>query len=159
MVRSPGHGVSCEPVLGQPRSACIRLICVYLRFPLAFLLCRGRHRHGSGARTQGRRAVPRGGPDRLAGVPRAAETVPAGHRTGVVTVFASSDVWGKASGKAATHRTRIAYLLPRALIRSVRSAETARRKLRPGRQRDALAVPCRNTRSAGTAGLAAAERR
>jgi hypothetical protein len=47
MVRSPGHGVSREPVSVQPRSAFIRLICVHLRFPL---LCRGRHGRGSGAR-------------------------------------------------------------------------------------------------------------
>jgi hypothetical protein len=34
MVRSPGHGVSPEPVPVQPRSARIRLIFVYLRFRL-----------------------------------------------------------------------------------------------------------------------------
>ena len=33
MARSPGHGVSREPVSIQPRSACIRLICVHLRSP------------------------------------------------------------------------------------------------------------------------------
>jgi hypothetical protein len=47
MVRSPGHGVSREPVSVQPRSACIRLIGVHLCFPL---LCCGRHGRRSSAR-------------------------------------------------------------------------------------------------------------